>query len=324
MTEKGLSIANGDWREAIDQRREQLEQLRLTLINLEAELADRLASINAFEFEFRARVRPLLARLEALETEIKGCLRQLHRDVPEKVREEWEAWTQDTDGTGVAGKYRFWEGSMPAPPPDVDQDRSADLKRLYRQLARRFHPDFAASDADREYCTQLMMEINAAYAVGDMGKLKELMKEPDIVHRIENAQTDQQLAEALLLEIERCRRRIHEIKGELATLAGNESAVLMRRSEEAAGKGEDFVANVMAQLRRRIHRKMVERDALKVEVESLSVAGEGLHGDAFADVIWDLNLDQVFDEDPEVSFAEWFMGDLSRYTSDDDILDDNE
>ncbi len=324
MTELGLELAGSDWRATIERRQARLEQLRRRLIRLEAALADQLSAISAFEFEFRSRLRPLLTRLENIQGEINECLRQLHRESPEELRPEWENWSKNADGVGSSGGYRFWEGSTSIPRAAVNKEQSDELKQLYRQLARRFHPAFAANDDDRAYCTQLMMAINAAYALGDLERLKELMKEPDVATRIENATTDQQLAAALQVEIARCRRRIHEIEAEMATLKMHNSAVLLERSKRAAARGQDFIADVMEQLRRRIQRHMVERDALRAEVESLSPDGQGLHGDAFADVVWNLSLDQVFDEDPEVSSAEWIMRDPARYHSDDDILDDAE
>ena len=48
-----------------------LAQMQHELIEAEAQLADRLAEINAFEFEFEAWVGHLLDQLAALEAEIQ-------------------------------------------------------------------------------------------------------------------------------------------------------------------------------------------------------------------------------------------------------------
>ena len=74
-----------DWRYKKIELVARLNVLRPRLINAETELADKLASLNAFEFRLRAVTNPLIKRLEALQLEI-AKLRQQLRDRDAGIR----------------------------------------------------------------------------------------------------------------------------------------------------------------------------------------------------------------------------------------------
>ena len=56
---------------------------------------------------------------------------------------------------------------LQGPPHSRDQA----LKRLYRSLARRFHPDLVATAASKQRCEDQMAAINALYSRGDLERL---------------------------------------------------------------------------------------------------------------------------------------------------------
>ena len=47
------------------------------------------------------------------------------------------------------------------------------MKRLYREVAKRIHPDLTSDRADRAKRQQLMAEANEAYERGDEARLQE-------------------------------------------------------------------------------------------------------------------------------------------------------
>ena len=53
---------------------------------------------------------------------------------------------------------------------------SEELKRLYRQLASKIHPDTTTDEDKKRYQNNLMSEVNAAYAACDIHRLKEIFK----------------------------------------------------------------------------------------------------------------------------------------------------
>jgi hypothetical protein len=312
MIEQGLTELDGNWREKIEEQQARLEKVRNELIEAEARLADRLAAINAFEFQLRARIGHLINRLEALTAEIKEYRRQLRW-----IDDDWgdmengnPFWSMREvediyEGKGAAAGYRYMGSAPAAPPQELNLDEGQQIKQLYRQLARRFHPDMAQDAADRAYRTTMMIAINAAYAAGNLEKLKELALEPDAAGHMDYVQTDQQLAATLLRELVRCQRRLEEIRGELARLERHKSSRLMQRAQQAEAEGRDLLAEIANQIKEKIARKMVERDVLKGELENLATAEPDWQSDEFADAVWNLSLEQAYEEDPLNGVEEW-------------------
>ena len=325
MRDKDLIQTETDWREQIEHYQTALDAVLNQLIEAEEQLAEWRAAIGAFEFKLRTRIGHLTQRLDKLDAEIKEFRRQLSW-----LNDDWEAVAENMDfrsmGDGLpddtATADRF-QDSAPAAPSSLNEDERKQVKQLFRHLARRFHPDMAVDAADREYRTQMMAAINAAYAAGDLEKLQQLALEPDAADLVEYAQTDQQLAEALAREIERCRRRLAEIRQELDHLEQHQSTRLMRRAQQAEAEGRDLLTEMARRLEEQIAQKMVERDVLKSELENLDAEEFTFHDKDFADLIWDVSLDQAYDDDDlDSEYERWLRKRRNRYEEDDDILDD--
>lgn len=162
-----------------DIRRLEREAARIqTEINdLEAELAD-------FEARYQQIVEPVRAKLRAAQQAVEDLERQRYLEQYADVRPLEAAFDLPPDHVPVEEQYRrVWgqpraaEPSIPKTKPldaGVDGDPEAALKRLYRLLARRYHPDLATSAADRGYRTRLMALINQAYAEQDLDSLRML------------------------------------------------------------------------------------------------------------------------------------------------------
>ncbi|MBP6016710.1 MAG: hypothetical protein KA586_08315 [Candidatus Promineofilum sp.] len=293
-----LTPTGDNWRERVRELQELLDALRPQLIDAEAQLAERLAAISAFEYRLRARLEKLSQRLDALQAEIDGVRRELRRyqsgellwddDIPTDGQAE-EAWRFE-ESAASSGSYRYRSRSE-MPRPALEGTRLAALKQLYRRLARRFHPDLVLDEADRAYRTDMMMAINAAYAAGDLEALETLAGEPDTVSY--TPQTLEELAAALQREVDHCRRRLAEIASEMSTLEKHNSARLMKRAETAAAAGRDLLSDLAADLRRRVSEKMVERDVLETQLEEVEREGVEVSGDDLADIVYNLGLEQA-------------------------------
>jgi hypothetical protein len=196
----------------------------------------------------------------------------------------------------------------------MDGDRTAGLKSLYRELARRFHPDMGGSEADRLRRTQMMMAINAAYGAGDLERLRELAAEPDLIDPDAAADNEEQMVTFLLRELGRLQRRLTEISGEMTSIQTKQNYKLMLQARRAEEKGRDWLAEMKAQMQEEIAEKLVERDVLQQSLEfqemmaaemEEELAGERLEGQDFAEAIWDISLDATFDDDPDLAAENW-------------------
>ncbi len=305
MEEQRLTRVDTDWRELVEQLKKRLETLRPRLVDLEAELAEQLAAINAFEFELRTKVGHLTHKLDELETEVKKLqdkLRWLGDDWLNSEMYEFGDWSMG-ERASADGDYRYRnQKTATVEQQALDGEETAVIKTLYRQLARRFHPDMGIDANDRVYRTQMMMAINAAYAAGDVEKLQELMDKPDAAQRIDFAQNDQLLAEALRRELNRLHDRRREINKELARLAEHPSSKMLRGAKILAGEGKDYFARLMKQLHEKIARRQVERDILQTQIEQMDAELSDFSSDEFAEAVWDATLDYGYDLDVEQDF----------------------
>lgn len=258
--------------EQLARLRTELEQAHSDLIEAEAELADRMAETHAFESEVEARLGPLIDKLAALEKEIKG-----YKERIERVRSQRHFGSQHVP---VAEQYRRTWHVPPAtaakPPPEQPSPATeAQVKRLYRQLARRFHPDLAADDTDRAYRTEKMAAVNSAYAARSLTELLALVQEAGAsgipAGRARSGQTAAQMVQALRDELARCRRRQREIEAELRRLHLRPGVELSLNVKLARRRGRDPLAEMAADLERQIARKTVERDFLKPQFDQLGL-----------------------------------------------------
>lgn len=314
MADKTLIQAQSEWHGRIGELQALIANIEVEVVEAEIRLAEEITAVNAFEFKLRAGVSQMMDRLDRLGREIADLRKQIRRHYEFSAWEPEELSFQDLEGAFHEPRldhndYRF-HSSMPEPPTaSLAEDEAAELKRLYRQLARRFHPDMGVGEADRAHRTQMMMAINAAYAAGDLERLKDLALEPDITDLESVANDDEQLVAFLLRELARLQRRLNEIQEELVMVQGKKHYRLMLQARRAEVKGRDWLAEMKAQLQEEIAHKLVERDVLRQELELQEMMtaeeSEGLRGEAFADAIWDISLDATFDLDPDLEAEDW-------------------
>ena len=150
------------------------------------------------------------------------------------------------------GQNWAWGDREPEPEPQRRAVVSDEAKRLFRQLARRIHPDLAGDEAERERRTNLMVAANDAYEQGDVAALERMLAD---WHASPEAVTGGGAA----AELERTLRRIAQVEAdmrrideELAELEASAMGWLRRRVEKAAREGWDLLAHMVRELDRQI------------------------------------------------------------------------
>jgi hypothetical protein len=71
----------------------------------------------------------------------------------------------------------------------------------------------------------------------------------------------------------------------------------MKRAERAAAEGRDLLAELAANMRRRIAEKMVERDILETQLDEVEREGVEMSADDLADIVYNLGLEQADEGD---------------------------
>ena len=157
---------------------EKIIRLRVTIrwqeeqiTTLEEEVRVLRAQLAPIMRRYERVVGPLADRVEALreavrEMEALRVRRKRGADTP--IESLWEE---------PAGMGSFGHNATPEPEVIMPTQRpkaSEDIKKVYRRLARRYHPDLAQNDVDRDQRNRLMAQVNEAYAERDMDALLAL------------------------------------------------------------------------------------------------------------------------------------------------------
>jgi hypothetical protein len=134
------------------------------------------------------KLGPVYARLEELDAQIAEA-RAARTGDPEDQRLAREARERVMPIPGVEELLHGWmdgNGLFPEAvsmltdqtvrtPPRVRP--SEEARKLYRELARKAHPDLAQEESERERREEFITRVNAAYARGDEKLLRELAEE---------------------------------------------------------------------------------------------------------------------------------------------------
>lgn len=159
----------------------------------------------------------------------------------------WDGWDEGADGAGegAAADRRAGDAGRageaaeaPVEVPTADR-LAAELKRLYRRLARLLHPDLAPDDGERARLSGLMARANAAYEAEDLAAL-ELMAE-----KLGAGEPPGELTEAeRLLHLDRRAEQLARVAASLrreqARLSRSETARLREEAARRAGAGGDY------------------------------------------------------------------------------------
>jgi predicted nucleic acid-binding Zn-ribbon protein len=243
--------------EELLRKREELASVRGALAERELELADFRAQLKSFEGRYLRQVGVLYAELddwEAKIAELEASLRP-SATASQQAQETRKRADETHEAThGEASKAR-------------DFQPSADLRSLFREAAKRIHPDFAKDEADRERRTRLMAQVNEAYSQGDADALQQILDE--FGTSPESVQGEGIGAELvrIIRQIHQAKKNIAAIEQELSKLRASEIARLNQDAQAAQQEGRDLLTELAADVRERVADARKKHETLAVELK---------------------------------------------------------
>jgi hypothetical protein len=201
-----------------------LSTLRDQLAELEVEHATLRSELSAFQSDYLRVVGIAMAELHELEARILALLAV--RSGSPGDAEAAEAAKERARETTTALR------SIPAPagPPPTD-----DLKTLYRDAAKRMHPDLVQDADGRMHAEAFMKRLNEAYGNGDADAMRNLVRQWETSPFASAPSTD--TGRLLRVAVAEAQRRLDEARD-------TELARLMERSLAAAAEGRDLLAEL--------------------------------------------------------------------------------
>ncbi len=257
-------------RDDVERLRADLRAAQQELVQAEAELAEEQAAVNAFRMHSRLMLDDLVDRIYELLSEKQMVLTrlQLLRQAEMEAAEEEDPLgptPDDPEPYDPEADPALAGGLMPTPVP---KDKAAE-RRLYRELARRFHPDLAESAAELAYRTSMMAAVNSAYTAGDVHTLYDIAGElqPDEIARIDSFETVE--VRRLYRRIVQCRRRRRKVQQQQQVLRQENTTRLWRKARELEGADENWWTAVRVDLEAARDRLQSDVDALQAELALL-------------------------------------------------------
>ncbi len=185
----GGATALDPWRDPRTRALEtEVATTQAALIDAEIALETAKVEIANFAAAHHHRLGPLYERLDELDALIAEAI-AARTGAPEDIRRAYEARGVVTDlpdldelfarltGETRADADQADRADQPEPaeapaPPTVRP--SEEARRLYRELARRAHPDLTQDEAEKRRRGAFIARVNEAYAAGDVAALREL------------------------------------------------------------------------------------------------------------------------------------------------------
>jgi hypothetical protein len=225
MNATGLIQTQG---EDAQKRREELAALEARFAECEPLLAQLRAEMRVFESRYLSIIGDRYDRLSEIEKEI-ARLQGLEIDEDEEM-----SLADDEVG---CGQNRF---------------HSDKLKKLYREVARKFHPDLTSCSQERMHRNQLMVEANRAYEAGAEAKLRELLEAGESLAAASSEQAMPAEMILLLRRIAEVKEKLVAMESDIAEITSSELYRLKLRVDQADQLGVDLFTDLLAQVDRQI------------------------------------------------------------------------
>jgi hypothetical protein len=239
-------------------KREELASVRAALAERELELIDLRAQLQSFEGLYLRRVGVLYAELDDWDARVAELEATLEGSPAARQR-------ADAARKRAAGTHEATHGEASKIP---DFKPSADLKSLFREVAKRIHPDFAKDDEDRQRRTHFMAIVNEAYSRGDADALQRALDEyGEASEALPGEGIGAELVR-IIRQIAAARKHIGAIEQELVSLRASEIAKLREDVELGEQHGRDLLAELAKGVSEQVERARREYEAMGKETKS--------------------------------------------------------
>jgi DnaJ-domain-containing protein 1 len=214
---------------------EELERKKSELATLETELAEKeldlttfQAELNAFEKEYMRVIGIRYTELDHIEAQINQYIALLESN--------------------------------------QDFKPSPELKKLYREVAKKIHPDLATDDNERQRRQHLMAEANQAYEDGNLEKLQAILHNWESCPESVKGEGISFELIRIIRQIAQSRERLKVIQAEIEALEQTDLYQIKTKVIEAKEVGQDLLADMANELDKQINVSMKKLEELKIKL----------------------------------------------------------
>jgi hypothetical protein len=247
-----------------------LNKKREYIAILELELFNTRVTIHEFMELYNQRVGHLETYLRTLRRKFYEVL-EAQRPAPEEpdadsfgVEDEEEEFTyQDRDDSN--GWRKIGKGKKSKYSPKMEEQ----IKNLFRELARRFHPDLTSDPDEKKWREEVMTRVNQAYSNRDLKALRALAEQPDRPVDAPN-QTKEQEITGLRAELKRLDGVIADLKARIKHLEESPAWQLKLEARLKRRSGADLLTELEARIKEQIADLEERLIVMGIDIESIS------------------------------------------------------
>jgi len=258
------------WEARIAEKEDEVSELSIQIQNIKN-------TLKVFLGEYNSRVSSLYVKLDEINLRIKeyqlridlakgrkisqDSLKNIEKEVSETFTEERRHMGDlEDEASEFSEEYReYLEQEKEG--PTLDTEAQEELKKLYRKLARKFHPDLAKNDKQRTEFHKIMSAINEAYKNGDLETLEKYMRQAEREEKIAKETPEEKLAR-LKEDYEIMLGIIAKLRAELADSEASETYKLRDKVNQAKKEGRDSLQELATSIQKEIEENQVLLDEL--------------------------------------------------------------
>ena len=234
--------------------RAELDVLGQELAELELEFATAQGELAAFTARYHALIAGRMAELDRIQADLARQRMERNPDDPALDATARQAEARAAQSHREQEAFQSRSREQPEPARFAPSD---DLKKRFRQLAQKIHPDRAGDEADRAWRTQLMSEANRAYRAGDAAALEEVFAlwqegQHDAIPGAVSQKLTFDDTARLTAQIAAIRQRVATLCAELDRLYGSKLYELFAAARVAERQGRDLLAEMADRIDRQI------------------------------------------------------------------------
>ncbi|MGA3116279.1 MAG: J domain-containing protein [Syntrophobacteraceae bacterium] len=237
---------------------EELSTFTELLANNELELETLRNSVFAFERQYLRLVGLRYVKLDEVRAEIADELAKANPNDSAAQQQFESART-----TAHKSASEFESHGLSESQGKVNFIPSPELKKLYRQLATKIHPDTTTEETKKRHQNDLMSEINEAYAACDLTRLREILRGWE-------SSPDSIVGEDVAAKLIRAIRSIAQISARLKAIEKEAEAIrqsemfkMMEQVRLAEKSGRDLLQELVDKLDAEIEIELARLESMK-------------------------------------------------------------
>jgi hypothetical protein len=208
-------------------------RLRDRLAEIEVEQATLEAELAAFNADYMRVVVTVMAEVQELEARILALVATR------------SGAAGDEEAARIArARVRETTAHIRAVPKTPGPIPTADIKKLFREAAKRMHPDLAADDEARGHAGAFMKRLNHAYRAGDAEGIADLLRQWEASPFGAGSEDDAARSARAARRVGALGDAVGRAQQRLDELRASELAQLMELAMAAAAAGGDLLADM--------------------------------------------------------------------------------